>query len=69
MSFLIFGGLLRWTGRPCRRVARGIRYITLFNLSNTPISLNGHIFGPYCNYRGVLTKLIAIKVGAGIMYD
>ena len=44
-------------------------YITLFNLSNTPISLNGYAFSLYCNHRGVLIKLIAIKVGVGVVYN
>ena len=44
-------------------------YITLFNLPNTLISLNRHILGLYCNYRGVLIKLIAVKVGASVMYN
>ena len=43
--------------------------ITLFNLSNALISLNGYVFGFYYNYRGVLIKLMAVKVGAGIMYN
>ena len=44
-------------------------YITLFNLFNTLISLNGHVFSLYYNYKGVLTELIAIKVSAGIIYN
>ena len=44
-------------------------YITLFNLSNTLISLNGYIFSLYYNYKGILMKLMAIKVSAGVVYD
>ena len=44
-------------------------YITLFNLSNTLISLNRYIFSLYCNYRGILMKFTAIKVGVGVIYN
>ena len=44
-------------------------YITLFILFNALISLNRHILGLYYNYKGISTKLIAIKVGISIMYN
>ena len=43
--------------------------MTLFDFFNTPISLNRHVFSLCCNHKGVLTKLIAIKVGTGVVYD
>lgn len=44
-------------------------YIILFNLSNALISFNRYIFGLYYNYKGVLIKLMAVKVGASVIYD
>ena len=44
-------------------------YIILFNLFNALISLNRHVLGLYYNYRGILIKLIAVKVGAGVIYN
>ena len=41
----------------------------MFNLFNALISLNGHILGLCYNYGGVLTKLMAIKIGAGVVYN
>jgi hypothetical protein len=44
-------------------------YITLFDLSNALMSLNRYAFSLYCNHRGVLTKLIAVKVNTGVVYN
>ena len=44
-------------------------YITLFILFNALISLNRHILSPCCNYRGILIKLMAVKISASIIYD
>ena len=44
-------------------------YITLFNLFNIPISLNRYILNLCCNYKGILIKLITVKIGTSVMYN